>query len=99
MALFIHVTDECRKECHTHQREDALDKLVEKIEASQKLSGFDPFPANYHVKKQFGGRNGRLIGRLELVTTKKARRIEHALRHGVVVVSDARQSGLRRLFQ
>ena len=71
MALFAYVTTECRQECHTHQREEALEKLLEKIEVSQKLGGFDPFPANYYVKKQFGGRNGRLIGRLEFVTIRK----------------------------
>ncbi len=71
MALFVYVADECRQECRNYQRDDALDKVVEKLETSQKLGGFDPFPANYHVKKQFGGRNGRLIGRLELVTAKR----------------------------
>lgn len=72
MALFVQITDNCDAECNTHGRTDALKKLVEKLESLQKLGGFDPFPANYHVKKQFGGRNGRLIGRLELVTTTKA---------------------------
>jgi superfamily I DNA/RNA helicase len=72
MALFVHTTDNCKEECRTHDRTDALEKLAEKVEASQKLSGFDPFPANYHVKKQFGGRNGRLIGRLHTVTATGA---------------------------
>lgn len=61
MALLTYVTNECRRECARHSLNPAMENFISRVETSQDTRHFDPFPYPYLVKKQFGGRQGRLI--------------------------------------
>jgi len=61
MALFVFITKACRAEAERHGYQNTLDRFCERVEKSQDTRNFDPFPAHYIVKKQFGARQGRLI--------------------------------------
>lgn len=67
MALFVHITDACRKEASSHSFEEALARLTERVERTQDTRHFDPFPPPYLVKKQFGARQGRLVAERHIV--------------------------------
>jgi hypothetical protein len=61
MALFVFQTENCRSDAQTHGVTSDVEKLIQRVEDSQSLSVFDPFPPPYLVKKKLGGRQGRLI--------------------------------------
>ena len=61
MALFVYVTELCRKQGQDHNVAKDLDRFQERVELSQSMSLFDPFPPPYYVKKKLGGRQCRLI--------------------------------------
>jgi len=61
MALFVYITESCRNDARRHSLSDEIDRLKERVESSQSVSHFDPFPPPYLVKKKLGGRQGRLI--------------------------------------
>ena len=61
MALFVYPTEDCLADAQTHGLSYEVEKLIQRVEGSQSLSVFDPFPPPYLVKKKLGGRQGRLI--------------------------------------
>lgn len=61
MALFVFVAENCRNDAHTHSLLDEVERFKERVEITQSISLFDPFPPPYLVKKKLGGRQGRLI--------------------------------------
>jgi tetratricopeptide (TPR) repeat protein len=63
LALFVFLTDSCQSDAQTYGLRHEVDKLIQRVETSQSLSVFDPFPPPYLVKKKLGGRQGRLIAR------------------------------------
>lgn len=67
VPLFTYVTTECRDEASSHALSHALENFILRVEQSQDTRHFDPFPPPYLVKKQFGGRQGRLIAARENV--------------------------------
>lgn len=67
MALFVYVTDDCKAEARLHSLLDGLENFQEKVEQTQSTSLFDPFPPPYFVKKKLGGRQGRLVAKLETI--------------------------------
>ncbi len=74
MALFVHITDECRRNAKAHNLLRELEEFARGVERTQSTSRFDPFPAPYLVKKKLGGRQGRLIAQY--------RQLEE---HGVII--------------
>ena len=63
MALFVFVTENSRDSAEKHGMQEELIRLAERVERTQNIRSLDPFPAGYLVKKQFSGRQGRLIAR------------------------------------
>lgn len=61
MALFVFPTENCLSHAQTYGYTSEVEKLIQRVEGSQSLSVFDPFPPPYLVKKKLGGRQGRLI--------------------------------------
>lgn len=61
MALFVFPAESCLSDAQTHGVTHEIEKLIQRVEDSQSLSIFDPFPPPYLVKKKLGGRQGRLI--------------------------------------
>jgi len=61
MALFVYPTEDCLADAQTYGLTYEVEKLIQRVEDSQSLSVFDPFPPPYLVKKKLGGRQGRLI--------------------------------------
>ena len=78
MTLFVHIVPECEAEAAKHTLTDALLKTREQIEKDQDTRLLSAFRYPYFVKKQFGGRQGRLI------TVSKAIEIEGEL-HTVLI--------------
>lgn len=64
MALYVHVTEECKKTARRHAKEQLLYSLKDRIEQHQNTSMFEHFPTPYWVKKKFGDKQGRLIAAL-----------------------------------
>lgn len=67
MSLLVLVTDNCKQEATKHNLLQELDRFKERVEQTQGISHFDPFPPPYLVKKKFGGRQGRLIAEKRVV--------------------------------
>ncbi len=61
MALYVYLTEACREDAVTHGLTEEVRRLQERVEQTQSLSLFDPFPPPYRVKKKLGGRQGRLV--------------------------------------
>lgn len=61
MSLFVYVSDNCVADARTHGLDGEVQRLQDRVEATQSTSLFDPFPPPYLVKKKLGGRQGRLI--------------------------------------
>jgi tetratricopeptide (TPR) repeat protein len=62
MAVLAYVTEACGNDARSHNCIDALERQCRAIEEAQSAGiYFDRFPQPYLVKKQFGGRRGRLI--------------------------------------
>jgi len=61
MALLVYPTEDCLSDAQTHGLTYEVEKVIQRVEDSQSLSVFDPFPPPYLVKKKLGGRQGRLI--------------------------------------
>lgn len=61
MALFVFITENCKDDMTTHSLGSEVDRFRERVEETQSISLFDPFPPPYLVKKKLGGRQGRLI--------------------------------------
>jgi len=62
MALFVLVLDSCKKDAAKHGCQVELEKFVSKIQTEQRLNSFSSdFPYPYLVKKQFFGRQKRLV--------------------------------------
>lgn len=63
MALYVHITEECKNTARLHSKEQLLYKLKERVEKNptHAVSMFDTFPAPYFVKQPFGDKQGRLI--------------------------------------
>ena len=78
MTLFVHIVPECEAEAAKHTLTDALLKTREQIEKDQDTRLLSAFRYPYFVKKQFGGRQGRLI------TVSKAIEIEGEI-HTVLI--------------
>ena len=64
MAIVVYITDQCRQNAAEHGFQEPLETFAQSVERQQSTSYFDPFPPPYLVKKQFGGRQGRLIAQL-----------------------------------
>src|SRR3990167_1570593 len=63
MAIYVYVTDRCKREAEESGMSEALTRFADRIQKSQQLNAFDPFPAGFYVKKKFHGRQGRLVGK------------------------------------
>lgn len=61
MTLFVVLSDNCMSDARMHGLLAEVERLKERIEATQSLSPFDPFPPPYLVKKKLGSRQGRLL--------------------------------------
>lgn len=64
MALIVHITPNCENQARKHGLWADVERFRDRVESSQSLSLFDPFPPPYLVKKKLGGRQGRLIADL-----------------------------------
>ena len=67
MALFVHIAPQCLEEAAKYVLQDALQRTREQIEKDQDTRLLSPFRYPYFVKKQLGGRQGRLITVLRTV--------------------------------
>lgn len=67
MALFVYVTEECKRNAKQYSLIDEIERFKERVESSQATSQFDPFPPPYLVKKKLGGRQGRLVAEIRAV--------------------------------
>src|SRR5262245_16392539 len=61
MALFVYVTDRCWEEAAQHSLTSEVERFRDRVETTQSLSLFDPFPPPCHVKKKLGSRQSRLV--------------------------------------
>lgn len=61
MALLVFVTENCTNSAKKHGLLDDVGRFRRRVEESQSLRLFDPFPQPYMVKKKLGGRQGRLV--------------------------------------
>ncbi len=61
MPLFVYVTSTCAQDARDHGISTDLEKFKDRVETTQSLNLFDPFPPPYLVKKKLGSRQGRLI--------------------------------------
>ena len=68
MDYIVYIADECRKEAREHNYTDALEKHARDVEQNQYVGNFDKFPVPFFVKKQFAGKQSRLIAAQEIVT-------------------------------
>lgn len=59
--LFVHITEGCTNDAKVHGLVDDVQRFRDRVESTQSLFLFDPFPPPYLVKKKLGGRQGRLI--------------------------------------
>ncbi|MBP5660707.1 MAG: hypothetical protein J6X08_05180 [Lachnospiraceae bacterium] len=61
MALFVYITEQCKKDAEKHSFTEALINVKEKLETTQEIDMFDAYPPPYLVRKKFGDAQGRLI--------------------------------------
>ena len=61
MALFVYITKRCLEDANEHGIKSEMQRFKERIESTQSMSLFDPFPQPYLVKKKIGARQKRLI--------------------------------------
>jgi tetratricopeptide (TPR) repeat protein len=72
MPLLVYVTKTCAEDAREHGMSTDLEKFKDRVESTQSMSLFDPFPPPYSVKKKLGGRQGRLIAEQVRVGTHSA---------------------------
>lgn len=61
MTLFVYITEKCKKDMEIYGLRPEVERFRERVEETQSISQFDPFPPPFLVKKKLGGRQGRLI--------------------------------------
>ena len=52
MALFVHITEECKEDAEKHDHKEEIERFAKRIETEQRLTLFDNFPPPY-LKKRF----------------------------------------------
>lgn len=78
MALFVYIAPDCDQEAAKYSLTDALHRTRDQIEKDQDTRLLSPFRYPYFVKKQLGGRQGRLITVLKSVEVEGEK-------HGVLI--------------
>ena len=70
MSLFVYTADECKNNALRHGLYEELQRFEKRVEESQSLTLFDPFPEPYRSEKLGGRRHGWSRRNMSLESTR-----------------------------